>query len=107
MVNRVSVCEVHSSVSWCLISENLHESIKLLENFVSVGSLEILVIVPLIIISSILLPVISDNVLDRNQLACVSLVFISQNLQPAEYSPETVLLTNVEAACAETFLTTD
>jgi hypothetical protein len=64
LVHWVRIGEVDCSVSWGFISEYLHEAIELLEDLVSIGGLKILVVVSLIVIAPILLPVISDDVLD-------------------------------------------
>lgn len=64
MVHWVSIGEVDCSVSRGFISEYLHKVIELLEDLVGIRGLKILVVVSLIVVAPILLPVISDYVLD-------------------------------------------
>ena len=78
------------------------------EDLHGMGSLEPLVVVSLVVITTIQSPVLFNDLLNADQLA-ISLVFIDrgENLQPAKDSPDAIFLTNVAASSAERLLSTD
>lgn len=106
-VNWVSVLEDLSHITFLLGFERIEFCHNLGEDLVGCLGLKTLIIVSLVVVSSILSPVLLNNLLDGDERFSFVGILGSKNLEPAEDCPNTVFFSNVRAPCSETFFTAD
>ena len=106
-IDRVSVGEVGGCIPFTLLFEGSKLRLNSLENLVGFCCVEIFIIISSVIVSSIGLPMVLDDVSDGDQFLLWIRVLGGQDLEPAEDCPDTILFSHVRRSSAETLFTAD
>jgi len=106
-INWVGIGEVGGCISPTFLLEGFKLRLNSCENLIGFCCVEILIIISSVVVSSIGLPVVLNDVSDGNELLLWILVLGGQDLEPCEDCPDTIFLSDVVGSCAETLLTTN